>query len=221
MAEQLFDAIKLHASITDEVIVSYSGGKDSAVVLDLACKYFKTVHAFFMYQVPELSFQEEILKWAENRYGLEIYRVPHFELGQTMRYGAFCRTDLSVPEIKMKDIYSHVRDVFACHWIAGGERKADSLSRRHLISLRGSADRARGRMMPIAYWKKEHVNAYIQSNKLRVSPESRVLGYSFRGLRPGDMHKIKEHYPEDFKKIERMFPFVGAAVARGDIYGKD
>jgi phosphoadenosine phosphosulfate reductase len=75
----IFDLVRVQSGITDSVIVSYSGGKDSAVVLDLCHRYFKTVHAFFMYQVSDLSFQEATLRRAEKKYGIEIYRVPHFE----------------------------------------------------------------------------------------------------------------------------------------------
>lgn len=62
VAENLFDAVKRQALLTESVIVSYSGGKESAVTLDLAARHFKTVHVFFMHQVAGLSFQEAVLK---------------------------------------------------------------------------------------------------------------------------------------------------------------
>ena len=55
----LFEPVKLGSRFADEVIVSFSGGKDSVVTLDLCARHFKRVHAFFMYQVPGLSFQED------------------------------------------------------------------------------------------------------------------------------------------------------------------
>lgn len=219
MAETLLSAIERQALLTDTVIVSYSGGKDSAVVLDLACKYFKTVHAFFMYQVPELSFQEEILKWAEDKYGLEIYRVPHFEVSEFYRTGMFCRPQPHLPKVTVKDVYTHVRDACDCWWIAAGERAKDSIVRNAMIKKSGSIDQKRGRFFPLAYWNKEHVMRYVNHHKLMVSQESKVLGHSFRSLTVDELHKLNEFYPQDFERVCKAFPLARAALAHREMYG--
>lgn len=221
MAESLLSAIHRQARLTDEVIVSYSGGKDSAVTLDLCARHFKTVHVFFMYQVPGLSFQEAVLKWAESRYGVEIYRIPHFELSDFYRGGVYCKPDPSLKRVVVSDIYAHVRQAFDCHWIAAGERAKDSIVRNAMIKRSGCIDVGRGRFYPLAYWSKEAVMHYIKAKHLMVSPEVRLLGHSFRSLDTKDLLAVQKHYPADFEKIKQAFPEIGAALAREAMYGKD
>jgi len=215
----IFDSVKCQARLTDTVIVSYSGGKDSAVVLDLCHRYFKVVHCFFMYQVQGLSFQEAILKWAENRYGLEIYRLPHWELSHFYRSGSFCKPDAGVRKVSISDVYAHVRQVFGAHWIAAGERVKDSVVRGAMIKKSGSIDHQRGRFYPVAYWDKAQVLKYIEVQKIKVSPEANVLGHSFRSLAPEDMAALKRHYPVDFSKVATAFPLIGASAAKAELYG--
>jgi len=200
--------------LTDSVIVFYSGGKDSAVLLDLAVRHFKIVHPVFMYHVNGLSFQDTILKWAEKKYGVEIYRVPHFELSTMYRSGAFSKADRSVRQIKINDIYAHARDAFGCEWIAAGERCADSTIRNAMIRKTGPIDAGRHRFYPLAYWLKSHVVSYITQRKLMVSPESKTLGHSFAGIVPKDLAKIKVEYPEDYQRILSAFPLAEAAAIR-------
>ncbi|GAD20946.1 hypothetical protein [Acidovorax sp. MR-S7] len=221
VAESLLSAIQRQARLTDSVICFYSGGKDSAVTLDLCARHFQAVHVVFMYQVPGLSFQEEILAWAESRYGVEIYRIPHFELSDFYRVGVYCKPDPSLPKVVVSDIYAHVRQAFDCHWIAAGERAKDSIVRNAMIKRSGSIDQKRGRFYPLAYWSKEAVLRYIAAHRLRVSPESKVLGHSFRSLAGKDIAAIKRHYPQDYDKIAQAFPEIGAALAREAMYGED
>jgi phosphoadenosine phosphosulfate reductase len=218
----IFDQVKLQAQLTDEVIVSYSGGKDSAVVLELCHRYFKKVHVFFMYTVQGLSFQEAVLKWAEQRYGVEIYRIPHWELSHAYRSGAFVRFDPNVPVLSIKDTYSHVRAVTGAHWIAAGERAKDSVVRGAMIKKSGSVEHVRGRFYPIAYWSKEEVIRYCALHKLKYSPEAGVLkGASLNNWHPEKILALKQHYPADYERIEAAFPLIGALVAKAELYGAD
>lgn len=206
-----FDAIKAASLITDSVIVAFSAGKDSCVTLDLCAKYFKTVRAYFLYQVPDLSFQEAALRFAEKKYGIEILRLPHFEVSEFLKYGSFCKEDIRVKRVKPLDMYNYVREQTGLHWIAAGERIADSIIRRAMIKQSSAIDVKRGRFYPVAEWTKADIVRYIDHHKLKVSPEARLLGHSFRSLMPEDMAKIKEHYPSDFEKICKVYPFAEAS----------
>jgi phosphoadenosine phosphosulfate reductase len=221
VAESLFSAIKRQSAVADEVIVSYSGGKDSAVTLDLCHKHFKRVHVFFMYQVPGLSFQQSCIQWAEKKYSVDVYQVPHFELSYFLRNGIYCKPDPTVKKVTVKDVYAHVRAVFDADWIAAGERAKDSLVRNAMIKKSGSIDMVRSRFYPLAYWSKKDVVTYIDAHNLKTSPESAILGHSFRSFETKDMLLIREHYPKDFERIERMFPHAGAILEREFIHGKD
>lgn len=220
MGNLLFDPIKTQASVTDSVIVGFSGGKDSIVTLDLCFRYFKTVRPFFMYLVPDLSFQENMLKRYEDRYGTEIIRLPHFECSDFLKYGSFAVADWNVDIVGINDTYAYLRDLTGIHWIAAGERCADSIVRNAMIKKSGSIDYKRGRFYPLAYWKKSEVMEYIKRKKLYLSKEQREIGFSFRSLAGSELSVIKQLYPQDYEKILRVYPFAGAGVERFEKYGK-
>lgn len=217
---QLFDPVKTQSTITDSVLVSFSGGKDSVVVMDLCYKYFKNVYPFFMYIVPGLRFQERMLQWYERRYGVEIIRIPHFETSNFYKYGSFRLSDWRVPIIKVNDVYDYVRDITGVKWIAAGERAADSIVRGAMIKHASSVEVLRGRFYPIAWWKKKDVLDYIRYHKLYLSPEQVQLGFSFRSLAGKELSVIKERYPEDYERILDYFPFAGAGVQRYEQFQK-
>lgn len=220
MSNLLFDPIKTQASVTDSVIVGFSGGKDSIVTLDLCFRYFKNVRPFFMYLVPGLSFQENMLKRYEERYGTEIIRLPHFECSDFLKYGSFTMADFNVDIVGINDTYAYLRDLTGIHWIAAGERCADSIVRNAMIKKSGSIDYKRGRFYPLAYWKKNEVLQYIKQKKLYLSKEQKEIGFSFRSLAGNELAVIKELYPEDYEKILKVYPFAGAGVERFVQYGK-
>lgn len=220
MSNLLFDPIKTQAKVTDSVIVGFSGGKDSIVTLDLCFKYFKRVVPFFMYLVPDLDFQERMLKRYEDKYNTEIIRIPHFECSDFLKYGSFTMYDPNVEIVGITDTYEYLRQRTGIHWIAAGERCADSIVRNAMIKKSGSIDYKRGRFYPLAYWKKNEVLQYIKQKKLYLSPEQRKMGFSFRSLAGCELAIIKEMYPADYEKILKVYPFAGAGVERFNLYGK-
>lgn len=213
MSARLYSAVRTASKVTDRVLVSFSGGKDSVVTLDLCMRFFRHVTGFFMYQVPGLSFQEAILRHYEARHGIEILRVPHFEMGEFLRYGTYRKPDLDVPIVSPRELYNHVRAVTGTWWIAAGERIADSIFRRAQIKGSGGGIHAqRGRLFPLAEWNKKDVLDYVQFRRLRISPESAVLGHSLRSLSGKEMAAVRKHYPADFERIREFFPLVEAGI---------
>ena len=220
MSNLLFDPIKTQSRVTDSVIVGFSGGKDSIVTLDLCFKYFKNVKPFFMYLVPDLEFQEQMLRRYEERYNTEIIRLPHFETSEFLKYGSFTMADWNVDIVGINDTYEYLRQTTGIHWIAAGERCADSIVRNAMIKKSGSIDYKRGRFYPIAYWKKQEILEYIKYKKLYLSPEQKSLGFSFRSLAGNELAVIKQLYPKDYEKILKVYPFAEAGVIRFEKYGK-
>lgn len=215
----LLAVVKTAAQLTDRVLVGYSGGKDSVVTLDLCARHFRNVRAFFMYQVPGLSFQEKALRWAEHRYALEIIRIPHFEVSAFLRRGTYHEPDATVRPVSVAETYAYLRELTGFYWIAAGERIADSTVRRAMIVKDGSINQHRGRIYPLADWRKHHVAAYIKQRRLRVSEEAAVLGHSFRDLSPRTLLSVKQHYPADYDRILSMYPEAEAGVQWEILYG--
>ena len=223
MSTALFDPIKAQAKITDDVIVAFSGGKESCVVLDLCFRYFKKVTPFFMYICPDLSFQERTLEWYEKKYQTEIIRIPHMDVSEFFHYGSFRIPDESFPIVSINDIYHYVRLESDTWWIAAGERIADSIVRRAMIKKSSSIDVQRGRIYPVANWKKKDVIQYIKFHKLYLGQDSKKLGFSFKSLWGKELFMLKQYFPDDYQKILRLYPFAEAGVKRYEEFehGKD
>lgn len=78
MIGETIDALRKIADQHESVIVSYSDGKDSRVVMDLCVRLFRRVEAFFMYFVPGLECEQIGIAQAERRWGVKIRQYPDF-----------------------------------------------------------------------------------------------------------------------------------------------
>lgn len=217
MSTALYDPLKTQSKITDSVIVAFSGGKESVVVLDLCFRYFKKVKPFFMYICPGLSFEEKTLAWYEKRYQTEIMRLPHNEASVWLHYGYFTAIDLEFPMVSSNDIYNYVRQETGIEWIAGGERIADSMWRKAFMKKSSSIDMIRRRIFPVIEWRKQDIMNYIKYHHLYLGDDSKVLGFSFRSLQGNELVQIKKHFPDDYEKILRLYPLAGASVLREEM----
>lgn len=208
------------------ILVAFSGGKDSRAVLDLCCHAFQTVVCFHMYFVPGLRCIDEQLAIAKERYHCEIVWVPHWTLSRCLRNGIFCpnyfnRDDM--PEWKLADVHRIVREDTGIYPIAHGGKLTDSLWRRRQLGNKkkfagsGRSD-TEGVIYPIKEWSKYDVLAYLAKQKIPV-PEGDSESNSGVDLATPSILWLHDKYPDDFARMEKVFPYISAVVARRTLYG--
>jgi 3'-phosphoadenosine 5'-phosphosulfate sulfotransferase (PAPS reductase)/FAD synthetase len=198
---------------TDSVVLFYSGGKDSIILLDLLSKHF-TVHLAFMYFVPGLRHIENYVAWAEKKYGCKVKMYPHWMLSQYYNDNYFRFHSNPVAVLKLKDIEAKAKYDFNCDWIVSGIKKADSLNRRLMLNtyLMSSINLDGKKAYPLAEWNKAECMAYIRTNRL-----PKPISYKNENSSGADLNKdfllfCKAKYPNDYKKILVQFPFAETII---------
>jgi phosphoadenosine phosphosulfate reductase len=206
------------SSRSDAILVAYSGGKDSLVVLDLCMRSFKHVECFFMYFVPGLRCVEEMLDYGRKRWGVKINQYPHWMTTKSIRDGIFCpnyftRDDL--PEWKLRDIYNLAMAEAGIPIMATGAKKADSLWRKRQLATWGNKSDT---LYPIVEWNKLDVISYLRARNIPVPASS---GKSATGidLSTPSLLWLHDSYPDDFRRVCEVFPYAEAVVYRRRWYG--
>lgn len=212
LSTMYYDSIKIASTITDSVIVAFSGGKDSIVTLDLCRKYFSNVQAYSMYIAPNMEYLESILQYYEKLYRIDILRIPHPDMSKYLRYGSYRAPDSCVPVIGFKEIQDYVRNYFNIQWIASGERIYDSLWRRSMLKNIGSIAYNTQHIYPVAYWNKHAIMEYIERKKLFLPKSYKKLSCSIGSLQYDDIKFIKENYESDYEQLKRYYPLIDACI---------
>jgi phosphoadenosine phosphosulfate reductase len=207
----------------DTVLVSYSGGKDSVVCLDLAVKTFKRVEAFFMYFVPEMECVLPAMEYAKQRWGITVRQYPHFAVLDDMRRGVYCNnTDKisELPQYNLQDIYNVARADTGIKPVITGAKRNDSMMRRQRMKWQkmGTGDV----WHPLAGWTNHDVRAYVLSHKLQAPMSNSVGGRQSSGLdlTEDSLLWLHDNYPKDFAKVSQVFVYAPAVVYKRKFYGK-
>jgi phosphoadenosine phosphosulfate reductase len=191
-----------------DIIVFFSTGKDSVVLLDLCCKYFNRVEAVYLYYVPDLTYKNKILGMYEKRYGIKVHQYPQYDVSDILRKHSI-RTDIK--KIRPVDLENFLREKFEIPYVAYGYKMVDSVFRGGILN---SPDMDHGmnpklkRVYPLARWSEKEVFEYIKRNKLPLSFE---YDYGFRDInifQGKALEFIKSKSPDDYKKIIDFYPFL-------------
>ncbi len=214
--ETTFADLDAAAKKDTSILVAYSGGKDSLAVMDMCCRAFQRVEAFFMYLIPGLESTETALLQAEARWGVKVRQYPHWLLRRLLFDGVYCQNSFrndDLPEWKLMDVYRLAIAETGIPTIATGAKKADSLWRRRQMS-----SWCKDLLYPLKDWSKLDVLSYL---KLRGLPEPASSGRSATGidLSTPSLLWLHDTYPNDFRKLCEVFPFAEAVVWRRTYYG--
>lgn len=199
-------------------LVAFSTGKDSLVVMDMACRVFKRVMPYFMYLVPDLAVIEHRIADAEKRWGCEVFQVPHWCLGADMSNGVYCPRrpgfDGASRKLKGPDIIAYMRRETGIALCLTGDKKQDFLARRGWITSNKDADLA----FPLADWTSLEVLAYLVTRGIPV-PEAPYDNFGI-DLSTRSLLWLHDNHPDDFRLLCGDFPFAPAVVVRRRFYGQ-
>lgn len=199
---------------TDKIILFYSGGKDSIVLLDMLPSLFNEVHCVFMYLVKDLEHQQPLINFAKRYKNVTMHQYPHWMLSHYYKNGHFSfhqsGAEENIPLMYQKDIEAKARIDTGCEWMVTGEKRSDSLKRYMLLGMfkyDGIVDNKK-HIYPLSHWKKADIFAYIRNKRL-IRPVSYNPKMQSEGvdLDLDVLLYLREHYPQDVQKIFNQFPF--------------
>lgn len=205
----------------DSCCVALSGGKDSLVILDLACEVFTKVEAFHMYLVRGLRCIEDHVDAAARRVNVPVHYVPHFELARMFR-AAFLRPALpasaKIRLLAQRDVERAMTKRTGSHLFCYGDRASDSFVRRFYTrendGLRLRAERTK--VYPIWDWKDADVYAYLKAKKIPLPPrfgtERKQSGFY---PNPECLRWLKDKHPHDYQKVLSVFPYASTLLVSG------
>lgn len=195
---------------TDHIGIGISFGKDSLATLDLCSRVFPKISGYYLFRVRKISLIEDWKEYVERRYKITIMMLPHFDLSRCYA-NAVLRPHLEhkIPKIKMVDIETYFKVQTGCNWLAYGWRRNDSFSRALIMKQTGGFDEKNKRVFPLRAFKRMDVFQYLDDRQIPRPPS---LGRDEQGgldFHPAALKELKEHYPEDWARWERDFPFSG------------
>jgi|GEM_PF-908765 len=201
------------AAENDSCMVALSGGKDSLVVLDIACQCFKTVQAFFMWIVPGLKCVEEPVDIAAKRHGIIVHKIPHWSLAERFKKGVFSSRNRGekLRQQSIRDVEAYLAQKTEIAWHAYGHRQSDSVSRLFYLRKLEGIDRKHCRLHPIWNWKNQDVAWYLKARKIQPPADRfgqegrRMQGFD---LNPKSLNWLRENHPEDYERVRFFFPEV-------------
>ena len=208
----------------DEILVGYSGGKDSLVVMDLCAKTFSRVKAVYFYTVPGLEVIEKQMRYAKARWGVDVVRIPDFRAVIGMKDGIFCDAVPvldKVPEFGLKEQYALAMEATKASRIAVGMKAADGLKRRQFFgNIRDSGDPVWDRLrIPIKDWRKKDVLDYLDANGIPRPDAVEGSVTSGVGLDHDSICWLRDNHPQDFQLFLKWFPYAEACIKRREWFG--
>lgn len=214
--------LRAYRKKSSSIIVSYSGGKDSCVVMDLCVKEIPEVQAFFMEFVPGLDYTAGIVEKCIKTWGVTPLLLPAWQFYQGIHHGFYRlsrqETRDGADGITLPLVHQAARQHFGINTIATGYRTSDSPWRRQTM---GSHSKETEKLIhPLAGWNKWHVLAYAKEHNLPIPTDTSADDGSGLSLSVQSIFWLYDYHPSDFWRLQSWFPFIEAVIARREYYGQ-
>jgi len=204
---------------TNEVVLFYSGGRDSVVLLDILCPHFATVHVVFMYFLPGMKVYDPYLRHVQKYPNAKLYQYQHWQTANLLKAGYLSMAQREkIPTLKLKDIEEKARIDTGCQWIIQGFKKSDGLSRRLFLNtyLYNAINEKAFKAFPLAEWSQKNVEDYIRLKNLIKPIVFKGQKTHGIGLNESALLYLRERHPDDLQTILNVFPLAGKILFEHD-----
>lgn len=217
------EAIEYVKRLTDTVILSFSGGKDSLAAWLRIREHFDTIVPVYHYLVPGLRFVDEYLWYVEDMLDTHIVQLPHPVLTGWLWGAAYqpplemvMLHDYGFRQASYDDYIEDIRKALRAPeaWVAVGTTQNDSANRRLTFKKFGmTRDRAK-KFFPIGDFKKQDIIDIITGAGMKLPADYRIWGRSWDGFDASFLPGLMRHYPDDYARIVEAFPMAALEEER-------
>ncbi len=173
-------------------------------------KHFERIVPFFMYLVPDISFQQT---------GFATSSVDTDWISSKCQTGGFINRSKAVnagskpnsqPRYQRCDCVKS-NNTFARKPIYFGSlparRCSSQCNGQGMIKSCGGIDPVRGHFYPIAYWRPQDVQSYLSANDIPLPPEYRIFGTgaSYGGIVMEHVEAVYRDYPPILQRSSDCF----------------
>ena len=169
---------------------------------------------FNMEFLPDLRIQKDLLEYACYRFNIpyeQIIKVPSEHFMKCMHFSAYTwyseQAKKDYPKVSRTDVFKSIAREYKGTVITG-VKKCDSLQMQRMVNQNKGVC-----VYPLADWDLKDVLTFMELRKIKL-PELAKKGCRGVGITDENILFIYENYPDDFKKIEAVFPFIRAAVLK-------
>lgn len=212
--QKSIDILKSRSHIS-KLLVGLSGGKDSLCLCELIkMAEITNVRYFNMEFLPNLRIQRDLLEYACHRFNIpyeSIIKVPSEHFMKCMHgsyytwYSEQAKKDF--PNVSRTKVFKSIAQEHR-GTVVTGVKKVDSLLMKQMV------DGNKGVCVyPLADWNLHDVLTFMKIRKIDI-PALAKKGCRGIGLADENITFIYDNYPDDFAKIERVFPFIRASILK-------
>jgi len=182
---------------------------------------------YFLYTVPGLSYDDEMLAYYERFFNTPIIRLPHHVTYNLLRCGTWQTLDgaasiyrANLPRYDFKDVENHLAGEFGLpdsYLCSVGMKAADNAQRFHTIRQRGTIGRVRHYYYTIWDWNTAQVKEYLAGNGVKLSKSYLYFGSTGDGIDYRFLRFLKDKLPQDYQRVLDVFPLAELELFRYEV----
>ena len=220
--DHTLDVLERAREKSDHCAVGFSGGKDSAVTLDLCTRIFSKVSCFTFVFARGLGVMREVIDYPSKRYGIEkSIEMLDPRAGMARKSGWYCDTNEltdEIPDMSIVDGYRAAMGLLGAGVVVCGAKESDGVWRRQM--LKKKAHNPDWLIYPILKWTKYDIAGYSATRSLSAvvgGVNGRCFGVD---LLAKDLLWLHDNHPDDFDILEKSFPYIRTVVKRREFFGE-